>query len=397
MKLCFNTMDHMTSLLLPFLIALVSVLVLHPQIVTIAKLKNIVDNPNARKLQKVPVPILGGVVVYFGIVIGTGCSIAQMGADGSLLMALTAMTLMLYTGTTDDLLDLRPLPRFLMQILTVCLLIFCGGFALDDLHGLFGCGQLTQFVAVPLTIFACVGIINALNLIDGVDGLSSGYCIMSSIVFGTVFVLGQTDPAMCVLAAGTIGSLIPFFLHNVFGLRSKMFIGDGGTLLMGVLMSVFVMRSIQSDGVNVFFAKHNLSSVAFTLAVLSIPVFDTLRVMLGRIYRKHSPFHPDKTHLHHLFIELGCSHIVTTIIILSLNFIILLAWALSGYLGASYEGQLAVVIGLGLLFTWGIYGGFKTLQHRSPDTFARIAADNRLRNPKRDGFFLTLQRWIDKI
>lgn len=390
-------MDYSMLLVLPFLIALVAVTILHPRVVHIARLKNIVDNPNARKLQKEPVPILGGVVVYFGIILSVGCAVGHTADYAPLLTVITAMTLMLYTGTTDDLLDLRPLPRFILQILAVVLLLVSGHYALDNLHGLFGCYELTGWISVPLTLFACVGIINALNLIDGVDGLSSGYCIMASIVFGFVFLLGGSDPAMCLLAAGTIGSLVPFFLHNVFGRKSKMFIGDGGTLLMGVLMSVFVMQTIQSDGVTQLFAHGGYSSVAFTLAVLAIPVFDTLRVMLGRMCKRHSPFHPDKTHLHHLFIELGFSHIVTTIIILSLNTLILLCWALSGALGASDEVQTLTVVCLGLLFTWGIYGYFKRLERQAPETFARIIERNRRRNPKRDGIFLKLRHWMDRI
>ena len=290
-------MENSLLIVAPFLIALAAAALIHPCIVKIAKMKKIVDNPNARKLQKEPVPILGGVVVYFGIFFSVACTHGFADCS-SLLVAFAAMMIMLYTGTMDDILDLRPSTRFVVQILAVCLLIFVGHYGLDDLRGLWDIHALPPSEYIPLTIFACVGIVNALNLIDGVDGLSSGYCIMASLIFGAVFTLNGTTRPMSILALATAGSLLPFFLHNVFGRRSKMFIGDGGTLLMGITMSVFVMRVIQSEGVSHLLDGRGYSSVAFTLAVLSIPVFDTLRVMSSRMLKGRSPFHPDKTHLH---------------------------------------------------------------------------------------------------
>ena len=161
------------------LIAVLGVCWIHPRLVAIALDKNIVDNPDARKLQRKPVPVLGGIAVFFGTVIGLGC--AGIACDCSdLFIVVVAMMIMLYTGTLDDILDLSPALRFLVEIGTVLLLVFVGGYTLDDFHGLWGLGQIPREVAIPLTVFAAVGIINAINLIDGVDGLSSGYCIMAS-------------------------------------------------------------------------------------------------------------------------------------------------------------------------------------------------------------------------
>lgn len=380
----------------PLLIAFLAVSFMHSHIVKIAKLKQIVDNPNARKLQKEPVPILGGVLVFFGIILSTA-SLDMVGECSSLFVVIAAMMIMLYTGTMDDILDLKPSTRFISQVFTVCLLIFAGGYGLNNLHGLWGINALSQPVTVLLTVFAGVGIINAMNLIDGVDGLSSGFCIMASSIFGLVFLLSGSSLALSVLAFATVGSLIPFFLHNVFGKRSKMFIGDGGTLVLGVVMSVFVMRTIQSEGIASLFAERGYSVVAFTLAVLAIPVFDTLRVMSARILRGQSPFHPDKTHLHHLFIELGNSHITTTFFIVSADALIVILWLLMGTLGVSAEGQVYGVVLLALFFTVGVYGGFRLLQRRSPALFRRIVAFNLRVRPRREGIYLTLQKLIDRM
>ena len=109
---------------------------------------------------------------------------------------------------------------------------------------------------------------------------------------------------MTILAVVSVGALIPFFLHNVFGKSSKMFIGDGGTLVMGTVMSVFVIAILQSGSRVAAFVDPNVGLVPFTLAVLSVPVFDTLRVMSTRMLKGSSPFRPDKTHLHHMFIDM---------------------------------------------------------------------------------------------
>ena len=150
--------------------------------VRIARLKDIVDVPNARKLQRTPIPILGGICVFLGGITGIGVS-SLFEADADMLVVVMAMTVMLYTGTIDDILGLSPHVRLVIEILTVLCLAGIGGYLLNDFHGLWGLNAIPTGVAVPLTLFAAVGIINAINLIDGVDGLSSGYCIMACVMF----------------------------------------------------------------------------------------------------------------------------------------------------------------------------------------------------------------------
>ena len=150
-----------------------------------------------------------------------------------------------------------------------------------------------------------------------------------------------------------------------------MFIGDGGTLVMGIIMSVFVMRLLQHDAQYMMHAQENLGLVAFTLAVLSVPVFDTLRVMTARILKGKSPFHPDKTHLHHMFIRLGYSHATTTLAILILNFFVVLCWWISYMVGCSIDAQLYIVLVLSILITFGLYN-FMEYQIRHKTPFIRL-------------------------
>ena len=383
------------TIIIPFFIALLLVGWIHPRLVKIALLKNIVDNPDARKLQRTPVPVLGGVAVFFGVVIAIGCMSSVVDCSG-LPVVIMAMMAMLYTGTMDDILRLSPGLRFVIEIVVVLLLIFVGGYCIDDFHGLWNIGRFSYWCAVPLTVVAAVGIINAINLVDGVNGLSSGYCIMACLIFGTLFFLAGEAP-MTILAAVSVGALIPFFLHNVFGKTSKMFIGDGGTLVMGVVMSVFVIEILQNGSRAAAYVDPNVGLVPFTLAVLSVPVFDTLRVMSTRILKGTSPFRPDKTHLHHMFIDLGCSHVATTLAILGVNMFVVLCWWALEASGFSIAVQLYAVIAVSLLVTSGLYHFMQW--HICRDTrFMR--AMRRLgykTHISRTGIFFWLQQVMDKV
>jgi UDP-N-acetylmuramyl pentapeptide phosphotransferase/UDP-N-acetylglucosamine-1-phosphate transferase len=316
-------------------------------------LKNIVDNPDARKLQKYPVPVLGGIAVFFGIIVSLVCSQVFF-SSASLFSLLGIMVIMLYIGTMDDILSLSPGIRFIIEIIIVLLLIYGNDCSINNFHGLWGIWKIPSYIAVPLTVFACVGIVNAINMIDGVDGLMSMYGITTSILFGAVFYKsGEVDmAAMAMIAAG---AMIPFFMHNVFGKKSKMFLGDGGALMIGIMMSVFVIYILRDESLCSQAVCSNFGLVPFTLAVLSIPVFDTIRVMTRRILHGTSPFLPDKKHLHHMFIGLGFSHFGTAFSIVLLNLVNVLAWWISFRLGASVNLQLLVVIFMGLWNTFCIY------------------------------------------
>lgn len=378
-----------------FFAALIAVVWIHPRLVKIAHMKNIVDNPNARKLQQSPVPVLGGVAVFFGIVLGIVLTSGYTECM-SLMTIIAAMLIMLYTGTMDDIMGLTARLRLLLEVGVVGLLIFTNDMSIDNFHGLWGLYEIPAAVAVPVTIFAAVGIINAINLIDGVNGLSSGFCIMASSMFGGFFYLTGNTP-MLILAVVSVGSLLPFFFHNVFGKTSKMFIGDGGALVMGIVMSTFVVNTLANNSVipeNTIPASFGL--VPFTLAVMSIPVFDTLRVMTARMIRGVSPFHPDKTHLHHLFVGLGFSHAGTSMMLILFNIVIILTQSLTWYLGGSVDLQLYVVILTGAILTGGLYYG---VSHSSDNSIIKrmLRALGRVTHFERKGPFLLLQKLVDRV
>lgn len=330
------------------------------KILHIAKQKDLVDNPDARKLQKVPIPVMGGIVVFFGVAMGLLAGYAVGGLAGvefrTLMMpVLAAMVVMLYMGAMDDIMGLSLRARFIFEILTVLGLIFASGGCIDTFHGMWGVEHFSWWIAVPLTVFAGVGIINAMNMIDGVNGLSSSLCTACCVLYGAVF-LRAGDVSNAVLAFSTAAALLPFMIHNIFGLSSRMFIGDAGTMVMGLLMTWFTMSFLRSNSPIVYYdAARGINMIAFSLAVLSVPVFDTIRVMGMRILKKQNPFHADKTHLHHVFINVGVSHFVTTMSELLIMLFVIASWGISVLCGASIELQLYIVILASVIFVWGTY------------------------------------------
>lgn len=339
-------------LIIPFLVAFLTTLWIHPKILKIAIIKNLVDNPDARKLQRRPTPVMGGIAVFFGIILGLSCS--QIISSNNIFIYAASMMIMLYIGTIDDILNLSPKLRFIVEIGLVAVLMAVTGHSVNNFFGLWGLGEISIWFSAPLTIVAAVGIINAINLIDGVNGLSTGFCIMASTLFAIMFTMSG-NATMAIIAVTSAGAIIPFFLHNVFGKETRMFIGDGGALVMGIIMSIFIINMLCSESMSAHFAAKGMGLIPFCLAVLSIPVFDTLRVMTMRIIHGTSPFNADKTHLHHLFIDLGFSHIGTTFAILCLNILIVLVWWCSYLLGASIDVQLYIVLLMGILITFVFY------------------------------------------
>lgn len=388
-------MSFFTHLLLPFTVAFLVVLWIFPKVLAVALQKNIVDNPDARKLQKRPIPVLGGMAVFFGLTFGF--VIAMMFADcAELFPVFAAMTIMLYMGTLDDIMGLSPALRFVVEIAVMTMMVIISRCAINDFHGLFGLEVIPMWVAVPLTVFATVGIINAINLIDGIDGLSSGYCVMACLMFCVMF-YHVGHESMVILTAVATGAMIPFFFHNVFGKTSKMFIGDGGTLVMGTMMATFVLQVLDAQSPCAELRASNIGLIPFTLAVLSIPVFDTLRVMLSRLSRGVSPFHPDKTHLHHIFIEIGCSHPATFVAILTLNSLVVLTWWVLVVRGFSVDVQLYVVVAMALLFTFGVYAFISYHITRKTRINTLLLRVGELSHIERKGIFHWLRETVDSI
>ena len=223
------------------LAAMVTSAAVFPKALRFARKHGIVDNPNARKLQRVPVPVFGGVVVYSGILVG-GLLLNLFLQSNVVVWGLVVTTVMMAIGIWDDVKDISARLRLLIEIAMVSGFIALTGVYIDDFHGVWGIDALDPMVGIPLSVFIGVGMINAANMIDGVDGYSSGYGMLACACFAVAFHHVWSTEMVC-LTMIVIGALLPFFMHNVFGKKSRMFIGDGGTLMLGMMSVIsFAVR-----------------------------------------------------------------------------------------------------------------------------------------------------------
>lgn len=380
------------KLLISALAAFLGVSWIYRRILKIAMIKDIVDHPDSRKSQRVPVPVLGGIAVFFGLLVGALTFVAMTGGyNTTLLPVLLGASIIIYVGALDDILGISPLVRMIIESVVILGIVFSTGMAIDSFHGLWGIYSFSWWIAVPLTVFAGVGIINAYNMVDGVNGLSSGLCIVGSLILGVLFWKRQefTDSMLALCFAS---ALVPFFFHNVFGEKTRMFIGDAGTMVMGVFVTWFVitvMATRKNPAVYMNDAKTvEMCTIACLLAIASVPVADTLRVMTGRILHRKSPFSPDRTHLHHAFSDAGASHSLTSLSEIMINVLIVGCWYLTYKLGGSQELQLYVVIGVSALLVWGAYFLLKRRIRRGNISKVRIPVGSRL--------FAKVKKWVDK-
>lgn len=347
-------MHDIYFIILVFLISLAVASLVYRPILRFAKRRKLYDNPEERKLQRKPIPVMGGFVVFLGAMAGSLSYWFQY-HSWAIIPIQVAMLLMLIIGAWDDIKGLSPMLRFVIEVAIVVALALVNGYPINDLHGLWGIHEISPWIAWPLTVIGCVGIINAINMIDGIDGLSSGISIMA-FGFYSWFFFRAHDFVRAALGVSMAGALIPFFIMNVFGKRSKMFIGDAGTMMLGIALCDMVMAMLtKGSACAERFDDTGLCLIAYAYAVLAIPVCDTVRVMFGRICRGESPFHPDKTHLHHAFIDYGFHHLETSLLEIILNMLVLLTFGILVRSFLPMKWQLYGVVAASIAICFGLY------------------------------------------
>lgn len=323
-------------LLLTFLVSAVLTALVIPKIILISYRKKLFDYFDERKVHKGIVPRLGGVAftpvitITLALVLGLLTWVKPVGFNVSfsvygvhMALGLSALLALYMEGIADDLIGVGYKAKFLVQIICAAM-ITCTGIWLNDLHGLLGVHELSPWVGIPLTVMLIVFIIDAINLIDGIDGLASGLSMIALFFLGCLFgYCGEWAYAVFVFAA--LGTLASFFVYNVFGsveAGHKIFMGDSGSQTIGLVLGLLAVRFCMHDNIGIDDMPYNPLLVAFSL--LMVPCFDVIRVMIGRIQHHRNPFMPDKTHIHHKFLALGMSHrkAMVSILLVSLFFII---------------------------------------------------------------------------
>ncbi|UBD80287.1 MraY family glycosyltransferase [Parabacteroides distasonis] len=329
-------------LLFGFLFAVSLGMVIIPRILVISHKKRLYDVPDARKVHTMPVPRLGGlsffpvILMSMFLVIGFRLYFWDMDVSGlsfnmlyEYLFLFVGMTLLYLVGICDDLIGVGYRYKFAVQIAAAFLLVLSGNW-FDSFGGLFGIYSVPVWVGMPFTVFIVVYITNAINLIDGIDGLASGLCCIALSVLSVIFFLrGQYVYAL--LAICTLGILMPFWCYNVFGNANrghKLFMGDAGSLTLGYVISFLIIHMSMTNEVSPTLSNPYMV-IAFSTVL--VPLLDVIRVVLHRLREHKNPFLPDKNHFHHKLLRTGMRvrMVMVCIIAISAFFILLnssLAW-----------------------------------------------------------------------
>jgi UDP-GlcNAc:undecaprenyl-phosphate GlcNAc-1-phosphate transferase len=335
----------MPNVLLTASIAFIITYLAIPAIMRVAKEKKLYDLPDARKVHKKPIASLGGVGIFIGFLIATFLSIP--GKDYPELQFFFASTIVIFfLGLKDDILIISATKKFLGQLAAAAIIIHLGNVRIDSMHGVFNFGALPDYVSIPFSYITIIVIINAFNLIDGVDGLAVSLGMVTMTFFGTYFYMAGM-PAFSLLAFSMAGSLIAFSMFNYS--PARIFMGDSGSLLLGLVNSILVIKFITSaDSALINFPLQSSAAIGFS--VLIVPLLDTLRVFSIRIAKGRSPFSPDRNHIHHLLLDRGLNHRHVTFTCVGLN----LSFITMAYFGRSL-GPTFLICSMTIIF-FGLVG-----------------------------------------
>lgn len=288
-----------------------------PSIIYISEIKKYYDEPDGkRKFHRNIVPTLGGVAMFAGFLIACGTLSGQYSPHYfSPLVA--SLLILFFLGVKDDILVLCSKKKLAGQVIAAGIIVFAGGIKVPGLDGLFSITNFPAYAGELFSIFAIIIIINAYNLIDGVDGLAGMVSLMGALIFGVWFLAGG-HYAEAILCFSLVGALGGFLRYNFE--PAKIFMGDTGSQLIGFVMAVAGFRLMELNATTTVFMLD--APAVFVFSVMIIPMFDTIRVIIIRLYRGVSPLKADCRHLHHSMLRLGLRHSSIALTLSCFNLII---------------------------------------------------------------------------
>lgn len=321
----------MEFLILVFITSFFVVLLSTPSLIKVAILKRLFDAPgDTRKLHTRMIPTIGGIMIFAGTVFSYSLwfpsskihdSMDLLKAMQDYKFILSTLLVMFFVGVKDDIIGTAPVKKLVAHVLVGMVLVLMADIRIVSMHGLFGIEVLDHWASVFLSLFTYIVVVNSFNLIDGVDGLAGGVGLITSAAFGLWFALAG-DYAMAALAIALSGSLFAFLFFNFS--PAKIFMGDSGSLTIGLIISILAIKLI---GYDVSQIKNdivlNVSKPVFAMSVLVYPLIDTLRIFIYRAVQGVSPFSADRNHLHHRLLDIGLSHRATVISIYLFNILII--------------------------------------------------------------------------
>ncbi len=310
-----------------------------PSIIKVAIIKHLYDTPDERKSHHGVIPTLGGVGIFGGFIIGF-CLFARFNMKSvEIKYVIAALSFTFMLGAKDDIVELVANKKFIGQIFAASIVVILGDIRLTSLYGLFGVSMIGDIPSYILSIITIIFIVNAFNLVDGINLLAGSIGIVSTVTFGTWFIFNAFFD-YAILAAAMSGALFAFLKYNYT--PAKIFMGDSGSLTVGLLVSVLAIQFIEKNEMvlAVNESRHSLSHItaapAMAIAVLIIPLYDTLRVFTLRLLNKKSPFIADRNHIHHKLLDTGFSHLQATTILIIVNLLFIISTYLLQFLGNMY-------------------------------------------------------------
>ena len=316
----------MVNILLSFVTALLVSVLAFPSLIKVAYLKRLVDEPGlARKLHFRRIPTIGGIIIFAGTLFSYLLwypfkeiwDVAHLGRALRDFQYIGAtMIILFFIGIKDDIIGTAPVKKLAGHLVVAFILVIMGDIRITGMHGIFGIYELPVWAGIFLSILTYTVVVNAINLIDGIDGLAAGVGIIASSAMGFwFFIAGAYEYA--VLAGAMSGSLIGFLVYNFS--PAKIFMGDSGSLTIGLVLSVLAIKLIEYPVDLVPNELIRISKPVFAMAALVYPLTDTLRIFIYRITRGMPPFAADKNHIHHRIIELGLGHRQTVLLIYAVS------------------------------------------------------------------------------
>lgn len=292
-----------------------------PSIIKVAVIKNLFDEPGERKAHKSSIPTLGGLAIFAGVVFSFAFWSAEFNFQSTQYI-IAALIVMFFIGIKDDIVDLPASKKFYGQLIAAIIIVLFANIRLTSLYGILGIYQLNYAFSLVLSLFTILVIINAFNLIDGVDGLAAGIGAIAAFTYGLWF-YNYNQIALCILSFALFSSLLAFLVYNFS--PANIFMGDTGSLTIGLILSVLTINFIELSYDTTPFNFPFKSSPALAVAILILPLFDTLRVFIVRMMNKRSPFMADRNHMHHMLLDLGLNHreVSLTLYLVNIGFILL--------------------------------------------------------------------------
>lgn len=275
-----------------------------PVVIRVVVRKNLMDEPDGnRKIHTHRIPTMGGIGIFAGFFIASTIMTSLMGYDIHPLFVVSTVILLL-VGIADDLIHISASKKLIAQIIVANLAIAGSTVLIQDFSGVFGINAVPAFVSYPITVFAFIIVINAYNLIDGVDGLAAGLGMVIASTFGGFFLFNE-NYEMAIYSFGLVGALAGFLIYNFN--PAQIFMGDTGSLIVGFTLAFLGLQYQGLSGENTKWISGEYASIVLVSALI-IPLYDTLRVVIIRTKRGVSPFRPGKEHVHHVLMGYGFNH-----------------------------------------------------------------------------------------